>query len=156
MNKYGLLKNLVIFLVVFLFIASVFSLYNVSDKKEEAIDIQKMVEQIEQRKVQKIIVEGDILKLTLHDGTEQKLKKESNESLSELLGNFNLDSEAMKSFSIEVKEQSGFGYWMSSLLPFLIPFLLFEEMTLDIYSDFKPVFDPILLFLVLCKKIPFR
>ncbi len=123
MNKYGIIKNLVFFVIIFLFIASVFSLYNVSDHEVADIDIQKMIEEINQEQVQKISIEGSILQLTLNDGTKQKLKKETSESFSELLNNFKVAEDKMKKFSIEVKEESGFSYWMASLLPFLIPLL---------------------------------
>lgn len=124
MNKYGLLKNLAIFIVVFLFIASIFSLYNLSDSKVMEIDIQKMVQEMNEEKVQKVIVQGNNLKLTLLDGTEQILKKETTESLSALLNNFNVPEDKMKKFSIEVKEEGGFSYWVGSLLPFLLPVLI--------------------------------
>ena len=123
MNKYGILKNLVLFLIVFLFIASIFSLYNVSEKEVGKIDIQKMVQEINEEKVQKIDVQGDMLKITLLDGTNQELKKETSESLSELLNNFSITEDKMKKFAIEVKNESGFNYWMGAILPFLIPLL---------------------------------
>ncbi len=124
MLKNSLFKNLLVFVLVFLFIASIFSLYNVSSEEVKDINIQKMVEEIENKKVQKVDVEGDVLKLTLTDGTKQRLKKEPGQSLTELLDNFDIKKEALQSFSLEIKEQSGFKYWMSSLLPFLLPFLL--------------------------------
>ncbi|MBT5337984.1 ATP-dependent metallopeptidase FtsH/Yme1/Tma family protein [Candidatus Falkowbacteria bacterium] len=123
MNKYGIIKNLVLFLIVFLFIASIFSLYNVSEKEVGKIDIQKMVQEINEEKVQKIDVQGDMLKITLLDGTNQELKKETSESLSELLNNFSISEDKMKKFAIEVKDESGFKYWMGAILPFLIPLL---------------------------------
>lgn len=123
MNKNSLIKNIAIFFVVFLIITGLFSLYNINEKEVIDIDIQKMVEQINDGKVEKIIVKGDILEVNLHDGTEEKLKKENSESLSELLANFAVEPEMMRRFSIEVKQEEGFGYWMTTLLPFLIPFL---------------------------------
>ena len=123
MNKYGIIKNLVLFLIVFLFIASIFSLYNVSEKEVGKIDIQKMVQEINEEKVQKIDVQGDMLKITLLDGTNQELKKETSESLSELLNNFSISEDKMKKFAIEVKDESVFKYWMGAILPFLIPLL---------------------------------
>lgn len=124
MNKSSLIKNLVIFFIVLLFIGSVFSLYNISNEKPAPVDIQKMMEEINAEQVQKIVVSGNLLSLTLTDGTKQELKKEGTESLSALLKNFNVDNEKLKKVAIEVKDESGFGYWAMSILPFLIPFLL--------------------------------
>ncbi len=123
MKNNGLMKNLLIFLVVFFAIASIFSLYNLNTEQPEKIDLRKMVNQIQEEKMEKIEVEGDMLLLTLKDGSIQEAKKESSESLSELLTNFGVSSEKISKVAIEVKEPSGFDYWLAALAPFLIPFL---------------------------------
>ncbi|MBI5077353.1 ATP-dependent metallopeptidase FtsH/Yme1/Tma family protein [Candidatus Falkowbacteria bacterium] len=123
-NKYSLLKNILLFIGVFLFIASVFSLYNISGREEEKVDIQKMVEEINAEKIQKIVIEGNVLRLTLIDGVKQKLQKEGNEPLSALLKNYGVKEDKLQKFAVEVKAEGGIGFWLSSFLPFLIPFLL--------------------------------
>jgi len=123
MNKNSLIKNLVVFAVIFLFIGSIFSLYNISDKEVMDIDLQKMVEEINQEKIAKIVVMGNVLNIDLVDGTKQTLKKEASESLSSLLNNFGVEKDKVQKLAIAVKDESGFNYWLSSLLPFLIPFL---------------------------------
>ena len=124
MNKYGIIKNLVIFVVVFLCLASIFSLYNISSKKAERIDIQKMVQEINDEKIAKIEVVGNMLQLTLQDGSKQEMQKESSESLSQLLANLGVDNAKKSKLAIEVKSESGLSFWLNSLLPFLIPFIL--------------------------------
>ena len=124
LNKYSLFKNILLFVGIFLFVASVFSLYSISSREAEKIDIQKMVEEINAEKVQKIVIEGNTLHLTLTDNVKQKLQKEGNEPLSALLKNYGVTEEKLQKFGVEVKEEGGFSYWLSSLLPFLIPFIL--------------------------------
>ncbi|MBU1131872.1 ATP-dependent zinc metalloprotease FtsH [Patescibacteria group bacterium] len=124
MNRSSLFKNIIIFVIVFLSIASIFSLYNVSDKKVEEIDIQKMIQEINAESVKKIVIIGNKLELTMNDDSIQSLKKENVESLSSLLDNFGVEKTKLERISFEVKDESGFGFWMASLLPFLIPFLI--------------------------------
>jgi cell division protease FtsH len=124
MGKNGLLKNIVLFLMVFLFIASVFSLYNVSEKETQTIDIQKMIQEINEEKIQKIDVQGTMLNITLHDGTEQELKKEGTESLSELLSNFSVSEDKLNKFAIEVKEEEGWSLFLTTVLPYLLPIIV--------------------------------
>ncbi|MFH0988181.1 MAG: ATP-dependent metallopeptidase FtsH/Yme1/Tma family protein, partial [Parcubacteria group bacterium] len=120
----GLLKNVFIFIAVILFVGSVFSLYNISNKTPQVIDIQKMIQEINAGTVQHIVIAGDTLNLTLNDNSTQVMTKEPSESLSALLSNFKVDPAKIDKISIEVQAASGFGYWMQVLLPFLIPFII--------------------------------
>ncbi len=122
--KNQLLKNVIVFVLVLLFIASVFSLYNVSSDKKEVVGINRLVEQLQQGKVKQIDIRGNVLEVTLQDDAKQEIYKETSESLSTLLTNLGVKTEELKNVNIEVKEESGFGFWMSALLPFLIPLIL--------------------------------
>jgi cell division protease FtsH len=120
----NLVKNFLIFFVVFLLIATLFSLYGTSNKEATRVGIRALIEQINSEQVDKIIVEGSELKITLKDGGEEIVKKESGESLSELMNNFGVDKEKIAAINIEVKEESGLDFWLATILPFLLPFLL--------------------------------
>ncbi len=124
MNKSSLIKNIVVFVLIFVCIAAVFSVYNVNNNSVEAVDIQKMITEINEEKVQKIVVQGNVLEITLQDGKKQSLKKETTESLSALLDNFGVDKTKLQKVAIEVKDEGGWGYWLASILPFLLPLLL--------------------------------
>jgi len=119
-----LLKNFLVFLIIFLIIAAIFSTYNASTEKPEEIGLEKLISQIEDEQVTQIIVKEGKLEIELIDGTKQISKKETTESLSTLLKNYNVDPEKTKKVKIEVKESEGFGFWALTLLPFLIPFVL--------------------------------
>ena len=123
--KNSVLKNIFIFIIAILFIASIFSLYNVSTEEIETISIQKMVEQINNEEVKAIVVRGNMLELTLTDEaeTKQELQKEITESLSTLLSNLEVPSDKIAKINIEVKEETGFKFWAGALLPFLIPLI---------------------------------
>jgi len=125
-NKYmkNLAKNFIIAVIVFLVITGIFSTLTLSAKKVENIDLQKFVEQINAGDIQKISIEGDKLNITLTSGNLETLRKETNETLGEVFKNYNADPEKIKSISIEVKEESGWSYWLNALLPFLLPLIV--------------------------------
>jgi len=122
--KNTLVKNLIIFVLVIFFIASIFSLYNVSTEKTAVIGIDKLVTEIQQGQLKKIDIKGDVLELTLQDDSKQEVYKETAEPLSTLLANLGVKNEDLKKVAIEVKAESGWQFWMSTILPFLIPFVL--------------------------------
>lgn len=123
MQKSGVLKNFIIFVIVFLFIASLFSLYTSSDKDVKTIDVQTLVAEIQGEKVKEVVMNGNLLDITLQDGTKQKLVKEESESLTRLLSDFSLPADKLQKFSLKIDEPSGWSYWLGTVLPFLIPFL---------------------------------
>ena len=122
----NLVKNFFIFFIIFLMIAALFSAFGNGGQKEDdnRVGIETLISQIEMEQVSIIIIEGDELKITLKDGKEEIVKKEPGESLSELLRNFGVEKEKLANIKIEVKEESGLDFWLTAILPFLIPFLL--------------------------------
>ena len=68
-------------------------------------------------------MKGDTLAVTLKDGTEQTLRKEESESLSELLRNYGVDSEKLRKVSVHVKDQQGL-FWLNAFVSIILPFLI--------------------------------
>lgn len=121
----NLIKNFLVIFIVFLVIASLFSLYEDKDKQEvEKIGIETLINQINNEEVASIEVMGTELNIILKNETKEIAKKESGETLSELLNNFGVEKEKMSAVSINIKENEGFSFWLITILPFLFPFLL--------------------------------
>jgi len=120
----NLVKNFLIFFLVFLIIASFFSILSGSGNKVETVGLETLINQINAEKVSQIEVRGAEMKITLSSGQQETVKKESGETLSELLKNFNVEAAKVSKIKIEVKENEGLDFWLSAILPFLIPFLL--------------------------------
>lgn len=120
----NLVKNFLIFFLVFVIIAAMFSIFGVGNKPAESAGIETLISQINSGNVQSISVEGDQLKVALKDGKNEIIKKESGETLSELLKNYGVAPEKIAGVSIEVKSASGADYWLGMILPILLPFLL--------------------------------
>ncbi|MEK7596310.1 MAG: ATP-dependent zinc metalloprotease FtsH, partial [Patescibacteria group bacterium] len=55
---------------------------------------------------------------------ELKAKKESEAAFSEALLNYGVAQKQLAEFEMEIKELSGFWYWLGAILPFLLPFLI--------------------------------
>ena len=120
----GLVKNFIIFFAVFILLAALFSALGPSTKEAERVGTEVFIGQIENEEIESITVEGSKINVTLRDGREELVKKESGETLSELLKNFDVSKEKIAKIKIEVKENEGFSFWAGAILPFLLPFLL--------------------------------
>lgn len=123
-NMRNLLKNFIILFLVFLALTAVFSFLSNTKKETEQIGISELVQLIGDEQIEKIVVEGDKIKTTLTSGEEKITRKEPRETFSEMMSNFGVDPARLAKISIEVKEDSSASFWMTAVLPFLLPFLL--------------------------------
>jgi cell division protease FtsH len=123
--KNSLLKNLLLFLIIFLAISGLFSTYNSTQtKKAETKDISALVGQINAGQVKSITIQENTLTATLADGTKEEILKEPQDSLSALLKNYNIPTDKMQNITVEVKNPSGASYWIGVILPFAIPLVI--------------------------------
>ena len=116
-----LLKNLVIAFLILLTIAGFFAILNTSSEKREVVSLNYLVEQINQEEVAIIIISGNELEIELKNGQYEKASKEREISLTESLQNYNVDPEKLKKVTLEVKEESGAVFWLTNVLPFVLP-----------------------------------
>ncbi|MEK7653105.1 MAG: ATP-dependent zinc metalloprotease FtsH [Patescibacteria group bacterium] len=119
----NLTKNIIIAVVIFLTIAALFSLYNFPTEKPQPIDITTLVSQIEGEQIKSINIQDSQLEVTLSDGKKETVQKETSESLSTLLKNYNVNPDKIKKIAIAVKTESELKFWLTAILPFLIPFI---------------------------------
>ena len=118
------MKNIGLIVFLFLMLSGVMILYSTPEKKPADVSLSELVTQINKGEVKEIIVIGNELSITKTDDTKQRASKEPESSLTETLANYSIDKERLNGVSVTVKQDSGFGYWMLTLLPFLLPFLL--------------------------------
>jgi cell division protease FtsH len=119
-----IVKNLLIVFIVLLVISGIFTLYSSPFEEKETIPLNQVVTHINNEEVAKITVQEDKLEIELKDGTKMQSQKEKEIGLTESLKNYGVDTEKLSQITLEVKEQSGLMYWITALLPFLIPFIL--------------------------------
>ncbi|MDO8558512.1 MAG: ATP-dependent zinc metalloprotease FtsH [bacterium] len=120
MNK--AFKNFLTVVIALLAISSIFAFMRPADKQEK-IAFNTLVAQIKEEKVEKISVEGNDLHIVLKDGKKETSRKENESSLAEILKTYGVEPEKLSGVNIEVKDPSGFLYWLSALLPIILPFL---------------------------------
>lgn len=119
----NLVKNFLVFFLVFLAMAAIFSTFSKNSETAE-VGIEKMVQELNQDQVKSLAVNGDKIKIELKDGGRQIVHKEVNESLSALLNNFHVSPEKLSAVSVSVEAPSGWVYWLGEILPFALPLLL--------------------------------
>ena len=119
----SLFKNLAIFFIVFLVITGLFSVFSDSNKGKTT-GLADLVRQINNEEVVDINVTGDKMQVTLKDGSKEIVKKEANDSLPSILNDFGVSADKIGKLNITVKDPSTWDYILSSVLPFLLPFLL--------------------------------
>ncbi|MFC1687183.1 ATP-dependent zinc metalloprotease FtsH [Patescibacteria group bacterium] len=116
-------RNFLILFLVMTVIMGVFSLFSTSFDEAEIVSFDAVVQKIADKEVESIDIESDKLTITLISGEILESQKEPSESLSALLNNYGVEPEQYKNITVNVKDESGVGYWIGSILPFLIPFL---------------------------------
>jgi len=124
-NKNSFSKNFFIAFLVFLLVSAIFSLFSATAEKPESITLSQLANEVNESKVSEIVVSGSDLNITLKEGgKKQSTRKEDETSLTESLSNYGVDAERLREVNIQVKEPSGFLFWLGALLPFFLPFLL--------------------------------
>jgi cell division protease FtsH len=118
-----LIQNFLIFFLIFIAIAAIFSTF--SQKTDVAdVGIEKMVQELNDGQIKSLVVSGNEIKIELNDGSKQLVQKENGESLSALLNNLSVEPEKLQSVAVNVKEPSGWNYWLGMILPFALPLIL--------------------------------
>ncbi|HPD07855.1 ATP-dependent zinc metalloprotease FtsH [Patescibacteria group bacterium] len=121
----NLFKNFFLVLIIFLTISYLFSLYSSKSTPVEKIGLERLVQEINNEEIASITVKGDNLSIVLKDNREQTADKEPGESLSQLLHNYGVSPEKITAVNIRVKNDSTATIFLTTVLPLLIPILVF-------------------------------
>lgn len=119
-----LIKNISLVILIFLVVSGILILYSTPAQKPVDITLSDLVNQINEGQVKKITVEGNKLQIEKNDGTKEKANKESESALTESLSNYGVDKEKLKAVEVNVKEGSSSAFWLGTILPFVLPFVL--------------------------------
>lgn len=122
-EKQKFLSNILSTILIFIIIATLYSLFIENKSKTEEVGISQLSADIKSELVSDIIVEGDKLVVSYKDKTEKISKKEVGGTLSETLVNYGVTPKELSSVKIEINRPTGVGYWLLNLAPFLIPIL---------------------------------
>ena len=119
-----LVKNLLIFIIVFLIIGGVFSLINLPTTKTEEVDLNILVQQINQGLIKSITVDQNRLNIVLTDQRQEFAYKEETQSFSDLITAYQINPTKLENVSIKVKNESKGSVWSSFIIPVILPLLI--------------------------------
>ena len=109
----NLIKNFLIFFFVFLIIAVIFSgLVNTAGQSEK-VGIETLINQINNEQVDGVAINGAEMEVSLKDGKKEIVKKEANQTFSELMDNYGVEKAKMAKVKVEVTEDQGWNFWSS-------------------------------------------
>ncbi|HPI66939.1 MAG TPA: ATP-dependent zinc metalloprotease FtsH [bacterium] len=124
MNK-NILKNSSLVVIVLIFFASALLLARDSEQKPAVeVALSELVNKINNEEIKTLTVSGNNIEAVLQDETKIRTTKESSDSISQLLNNYQISGEKMQKINLVVKSESGWAYWAGVILPFILPFLL--------------------------------
>jgi cell division protease FtsH len=122
-NFWNNILSTVLFLIA---ISFMYSYITGNTEKPEEFSISQVAEQVRKEEVIEIVVKGSTLEIAYNDQTRPQgiSKKESDAPITETLANLGVTPEQMSKVMINVKNETGFRYWLSNLAPFLFPLIL--------------------------------
>jgi len=110
-------------ILIFMLITATYIVFSDVNKKEDEVAISVLAKSVSSGEVKKIVVEGERLTITYKDDSVKKSQKEASSSLSQTLTNYGVKADVLANTDIEVKNDTGFGFWLLNVLPILIPIL---------------------------------
>lgn len=122
-KKPNFLSSLITAILIFVIITALYSLIVEQKEKAEEITFSELANSIQAGEVASIEVMGDKLDIVMADGSLKKTKKETEVSLSETLTNYGVTPTQLSQTEIEIKGESGLGFWVLNILPFALPLL---------------------------------
>ncbi len=124
----GIWGNLITTILVIFTIVFIYSSIAEGTKNQEEIALSKLTQDIKSGIVETITIRGDEVEAKYKDSEIiRTTKKEAAASFSETLVDYGLTAEEISKVTIDIKNETGFGYWFYNLAPFLLPlfFVLF-------------------------------
>jgi len=121
----NIIKNILLVLLIFLVVSSVFTLFSQPFEKEKEVSLTQLINDINQEKIKEITVSGNVLQIVYQDDSKAKSEKETEASLSQSLINYGVDTAKLKKIDVKTKEESGTWVWLGPVLFTVLPLLLF-------------------------------
>jgi cell division protease FtsH len=117
-------NQIIIAIFIFISITIIYTFLSKTPEDIKSLTISDVAKGVTTGIVEKIEVSGSDVNVSYKDGTKGKAKKEVESSLSTTLFNYGVTPEELSGTPIEIKSESGFGYWLLNILPFLLPVLI--------------------------------
>jgi len=118
------IRTFIIFFAVFLVIAWFLSTLSAPANKPKTVALTDLVQQMQKGEIQSITIDANHVLATANDNTKLVATKERVESFSELAKNLGVTPEQFAKVKFTVKDDTTSQFWLNTILPFLLPFLL--------------------------------
>lgn len=114
-------------ILIFMTITALYLMLSGTSKTTQEIPISDLAKSISAGEVKSILVEGEKLTVTFKSDEIKISKKETEASLTQTLSYYGVKPEILAITGIEIKNESGFWYWVMNMMPFILPiiFILF-------------------------------
>jgi len=123
-QKKNMYRSLIVTTLLFLLVIATFALIENPLVQRENITISTVAREIKDEQIEKITIRGEQLLIQVKEGNEQEAEKELETSLAEQLTALGVTGEQISGIEIEVQNNSGMTFFLTTVLPFIIPFLL--------------------------------
>ncbi len=119
-------NNVLSTVVLLILLTLLYSYVSDTSAKPEEITVSQIAERVKNSEVKQITVKGSELHVAYVDETRVPSisKKENDAAVTETLTNLGITTDQISSIQISVENESGFGYWVGNLAPFLFPLIL--------------------------------
>lgn len=118
-------NNMLTTVLVLMLVVAAYSYF--AERKQEIVEVSlsQIAAEVKSGAVKEIVVRGSSLEVTYKDESKPKAegKKESDSSVTETLSNLGVGQEALASVSIDVRNETGFAYYLATFAPFIFPVL---------------------------------
>jgi len=120
----NIVNQITIAVFIFMAITVAYSFFAKSQEDIKEMSISDVAKSLSEGSIEQIEVDGSKINVTFYDGTKGEAEKETESSLSETLSNYGVTGEQIKNTTITINNESGFSYWLLTILPFLLPVIL--------------------------------
>ena len=122
----SLTRNFVLIILSLLLIAGVMSTVINKDSAPQEVGVATLIEGLEKDQIKKIEVLGDTLLAYPKDEKAKilEVKKEFGQSFSELMKDYGVNPEKIKTVDVKIKEETGWRAVLSGIAPYILPLLI--------------------------------
>ncbi|MFA5773717.1 MAG: ATP-dependent zinc metalloprotease FtsH [Candidatus Paceibacterota bacterium] len=120
----NIMNQIVIAIFIFMAITIAYTYLSKPPEDVKSLTISDVAKGVTAGTIEKIEVAGSEINISFKDKTKGVAKKEVESSLSETLFNYGVTPAELSSTPIEIKNETGFGYWILNILPFLLPVII--------------------------------
>ncbi len=118
-------NNLLTAVLVLMLLTAGYSYFSEIQTQTDEVTLSAIAAGVKSGEVKEIIVRGNKLEVSYNDESKNMAigKKESGSSITETLTNLGVSEDSLDGVTIDVQNETGFAYYLSTFAPFLFPII---------------------------------